>query len=406
MSGGAESTEMDTRGRALGDLVSSASAGVAALALDVISRQGEAHVLFAGRDFADKRAAAHGVEGDDAIVGGTNVVTILERGPSEARDYELLGGLALRGLLAAGLDEDAARRFVGHAEWLDRATPHRILTRVDDVLGDEAGPLWAALGDRIAADDDALDAGSLDAARLAELTYRLKLAAESEHPEARRALGALQSEGARALARALGADLGESAPRGAPVKLRGWLRRRPRARGLSAIVRLVSGWAALSWIARGVGALTGLGRRGELALGADGSELALESELVVLGRALREQDARYPLKQLGGVEVLVRRPGLPLALGAVSLSLGILIGGGWIFDGVRSGETYLLMAGALVVLVGAGIDLALGILLPAGRGRRALRLRLVDGHTLELDRVEEKALAAFLARLETELARR
>src|SRR5207247_2618466 len=75
-----------------------AGAPVAALAFDVLSRQGEGRALFAGREFVSGRAEEHGATGDAATAGGVDVASVLLRGAESARETALVTALAVRGL--------------------------------------------------------------------------------------------------------------------------------------------------------------------------------------------------------------------------------------------------------------------------------------------------------------------
>ena len=91
-----------------------------------------------------------------------------------------------------------------------------------------------------------------------------------------------------------------------------------------------------------------------------------------------------------------RYPAIRLLVGALALALGIVVGGILVGDGVRSGETYLLIAGAVLVLAGGLVDLALAVLWPASKGRAVLDLVIAPKTVLSLaDVPEESALATI-----------
>jgi hypothetical protein len=94
---------------------------------------------------------------------------------------------------------------------------------------------------------------------------------------------------------------------------------------------------------------------------------------------------------------------LPLAVGALSLAVGVLAGGIFAWDAIRFWDSGLLVM-ASVVFVGAGLDLALEILVPGRTGRVAMEVRLEKGRRLRLTGapIEDadrflKALASYLA---------
>jgi hypothetical protein len=79
-----------------------------------------------------------------------------------------------------------------------------------------------------------------------------------------------------------------------------------------------------------------------------------------------------------------------------------LVGGLWVAEGVRTGETYLLMAGGALIVGGALLDLLLGVLPFGRRGRVALRLH-ADSARVALVGAEEARVDAFLRELERRL---
>ena len=92
-----------------------------ALALDVLSRQAEARVLFAGREFVDKRASEHDVTRETAATAAGNLRTILERGPETAHERGLVAAFAVAGADARFEKADAEERIaaaiaLSHAE--------------------------------------------------------------------------------------------------------------------------------------------------------------------------------------------------------------------------------------------------------------------------------------------------
>ena len=85
--------------------------------------------------------------------------------------------------------------------------------------------------------------------------------------------------------------------------------------------------------------------------------------------------------------------------------MGLLLGGVWVAEGVRTGETYLLLAGAALVSLGAGLDLALSVL-PLGRsGRVAMHLDVPGHRRLAVVGASEEAVDRFLSQLRRRLIR-
>jgi hypothetical protein len=71
----------------------------------------------------------------------------------------------------------------------------------------------------------------------------------------------------------------------------------------------------------------------------------------------------------------------------ISLSCGVLLGGHLLFDGVRGGAPFLLIAGAAAVLIGAGLDLAIEVLLPARKGQVELQVDVLGARSVRVSRV-------------------
>ena len=99
----------------------------------------------------------------------------------------------------------------------------------------------------------------------------------------------------------------------------------------------------------------------------------------------------------------VRYPRAHLLLGAAAFGASLLLGGVWVAEGVRTGETYLLMAGGALMLTGALLDLTLGVL-PFGRlGHVAVRLDAADHVRVAIRGAEEARVDGFLRELERRL---
>lgn len=378
-----------------------------ALALDVLSRQAEGRVLFAGREFVEKRAAEHGVRREDAQTGAGNLLGVLERGPESDLERATVTAFAVHGLgerLARATPEDAPAllaRFVRHADWLELATPYSVLSFVDAVLpAERAARVWDEVAQAIV--DDASGASGGTASIRGRNAARISALASSDSDAARRGLDAVAATGAIDPAtRALAASLsrGGDASASAGARIRGRVAGPRRAGGL-AVLRWVSGWALAAWLVRGVGALLGFRREAELALGARGIEL--REERFVLGRKVGETVSTVAPQSILEAGRDVRYPSLHLLVGAIALSFGLLFGGLVLFDGARSGELTLMLAGAALVLGGAGLDLALDVLVPGRRGRVSVDLAVHRGRVLRVDRVPladaERFLGALRAR--------
>lgn len=351
--------------------VAEASSALAALALDVLSRQGEAHLLFAGRDYVEARAKEHGVDASDAKLGALDVLALLRDGPTAAREFATLAALAVRGLAAHADDASRLARFVRHADWLELSTPYAPYAFVGPVLGDDATKVWDAVEEASKALGDAPRDAALRALHDATLTR---------------------------------AGRTHTAPvKDAEVAVEGELRSPPPS-GFVGFLRLVSGFALLQWLVRFLAFLVGMRRRGVLSF--EGGGLRLRKTVTVLGRTVREHDERFTLAAVASAARSARHPALGLLVGACCFALGILVGGLFLVEGVRSGETFLLLFGAGLVLAGGALDLGLATLLPGRRAQRGLELAVMPKRRFGLVGVDESRAESFVTELERRLPRR
>jgi hypothetical protein len=165
--------------------------------------------------------------------------------------------------------------------------------------------------------------------------------------------------------------------------IRGRYRHAPSTAGR--VARWIFGIAAITWAARGLLALVGGKNEIELAVAPNG--LRLRGKLTLLGRTIRE---REEIISTAAVQTLTRDRSYPWVhtlAGILSFTLGVLAGGFFVIDGVRSGETILLLAGAVVVLLGVAFDLALDVLVPGRRGRVAIELAIHPKRRIRIDRI-------------------
>lgn len=362
-----------------------------ALALDVLSRQAEARVLFAGREFVDKRASEHDVTRETAATAAGNLRTILERGPETAHERGLVAAFAVAGADARFEKADAEERkvlvdrFARHVDWLEAATPYEVWRLVDRV-GSE--PFARAFWDRVAQSivDDAGERTRIAAAR-GRNAARLSALELANSDASRAALEKLAASRLDAVSAAVvSAVTGQAAPAPSTGKahVRGRVRS-PRSAGALRALALVTGYAIVAWMARGIGTLAGIRREAELSLGT--TEIEIRERRFAFGRQIRERTDRVALSSILSIGREVRYPSMHLYVGAIALAIGILVGGTWIFEGARSGELVLLSIGAGLLLGGAILDLALDVLVPATRSRVLVELAVHRGRTVRIDEV-------------------
>lgn len=344
---------------------------VCALALDVLSRQAAGHLLFAGEKLVAQRAEKHGV--DEATVAGADVRKLLAEGPASGAEFALVGALAVRGLDLA--DRKALEEFAAHADWLTLATPYE--------PWDTALTLFAG--------DDATDA---DAAPLWEVVAKRRPSAPSSAREV--ALAALHDDVLRRAGTGTKHATADEGPGEDADRIAGSLRPPPRG-GLRGVLRLVSGWALLTWIVRGLGALVRVEGRGSLTL-TEGA-IRFERHLSLFGKPVLQGKRTMTYRAVAQAGRTTRLPSVHLLVGACLLALGVIAGGTFLFEGVRSGETYLLLFGAALVLGGAALDLGLSVLWPFKRGRVSVDVLTRPGRHVVLSGVDEAHAEAFLRAL-------
>ncbi len=321
-----------------------ADPALAKACLRALLRQAEGRLLFAGEALVKAELAEFG----DAKVGGVRVVEALRDGAKNGREHAVLSALSV-----AGLHPDTARqeRFLQNALWLELNTGYRLF-RFLEPLHEEAESVFEALA-----------------------TVALEPAegspAYEAHVSLRRALLNRFSNTSVALAS------------GEEVSLTGRMIR-PRAEGWRALVRLVTGYALLTWLVSGIGWLVRYRQEGTLSLGERGVDIRSAHSL--FGNVIRERFATVPYGSVGEVGLTSRSSGLPPLVGGLCFGLAVVLGATSIFEGAWSGETYLLMLGALVILLGGGLDLAISRFW-RGRGGReefaldgapSTRVRLID----------------------------
>ncbi len=377
-----------------------------ALAYDVLSRQAEGRTVYAGQKLVRSRAEEHGVDHDGASTDAGNLLAILERGAESALERALVVAFAVAGLeraLASEAEKDATERvfrFVRHADWLEVCTDYRVYAFVEPLSSDEsAARVWRELAQAVV-DDAAGRDGELPRVR-ARNAARVSALAAATSDAAKDALRSVirssaLDEPTRLLASTLAGDGAPEQPRVAP-RLEGHLGRAPRQSGLE-IVRWMSGWAVVLWALRALAFVLGVRRRAEVKL-ARGTHV-VRTEISLLGRTVRERRETWRLDALERAGREVRYPALHLLVGALGLSIGVLFGGLVLFDGARSGELVLLVLAAALVAGGAGLDLALDVLVPARKGAVVVDLRARAQRPLRLTRVSIDEADAFLRAVE------
>jgi hypothetical protein len=347
--------------------------------------------------FIESTATEHGIDRELASTPAGNILAILENGPRDPQQALLVGGFAAAGFgevcLAAkgGERRAAAIALVEHLGWLEMVTSYRLTPFLGVILpGEIRGVVEDALVESILGEDSRTpDPASIDGAARARNAARLTTLARAQSDAARTALGrvsdAANDPATRAVARALLGDHAKLGLAGAhPLRVHG-LAHAPSRRVPFAILRWVTGIALLSAVYRALCFLIALRREAEIEL--EGGLLRVRGRTTFLGKTVRSSEACYTLDRISGAFRRARFALLGSAVGVISLSCGVLLGGHLLFDGVRGGAPFLLIAGAAAVLLGAALDLAIEVLLPARKGQVELQVDVQGARSVRVSRV-------------------
>lgn len=344
-------------------------------------------------DGARDAAARLGLSTEDAETPFGNVLTTLERSPTEPAGpatRALLSALVARGIALAPPDgAEAERRVVEAIAWISAHTPIDPLTAIDAALGGKADGLWREAAGLVRRADEgaaplvgragaiviaaAIGASGSSVARSEAKT----LATEVRDPVVRALLADARSSGAAAAAGEL-----VPAPRG-PVAL---------------VLMAVTGLLVIVPVLRLLGRLV-LRYRCPAEMRVSAKSITVLSKTEVLGRTVRERELVIPVEGLSRVAREVRYPRLAMYTGLFALAIGSYLGVTLFVDGARAGSPDLLGLGALLVAVGVALDFALTNLVPVGRGRCRVVLVPQKGPTLALGRLDPELADSALGRL-------
>jgi hypothetical protein len=367
---------------------------LAALAANLLARLAESELRHLSSEVVGQRIREAGLSRDDASFPSGNLFEILERGPESDVDHALVAALAV----THWVDLPGARRAEVMDAWTDRAlwlathTRYPVFACVDRLLESHAADAyWEKVGARLLL---ARAETPADAARAAAWCAALRA---STSTESSRILARVGEEAADSAVRSMAAPQASGGAGAHSVK--GRAGHAPPG-GFRGVLRLISGWALLEWLVRALAFVVTLRREVTVQLGGAGLEVLASTRL--FGREVRSARATYPLRSVRAASREVRYPRAHLLVGAVALGASLLVGGLWVAEGVRTGETYLLMAGGALIVGGALLDLLLGVLPFGRRGRVALRLH-ADSARVALVGAEEARVDAFLRELERRL---
>jgi hypothetical protein len=373
-----------------------------ALCYDVLGRQAEGRGLFSGSKFVNGRANAHGVNQARADTPLGNLLPLLKRGPESDLERALVAALFMRGFAGAVAARPAERkalceRHAAHCDWLELSSPYRVLPLLDLMLEpDLASDVLRELGQLVLREDDK----TVVPAVRARNAGRISALSQSSLPAARAALDQIKNEAQDSWSVVMASvALGRTSTppaRDRSVELRGRPGRFPRG-ALRSLLRWVSGWALLIWIARVVLLAVGFRREAEVAL--YGNVLRVRVQTSLLGRLARSSEQVHALSALRSAKRAARYPSLPLVLGAICFALGVLLGGLFAFDAARVGDRALWLGAAAFALGGSALDLLFEVVIPGHRGRVVLDVDMGRGQGVRLAGVTIDEADQFLSEL-------
>lgn len=356
---------------------------LATLARRALDPLADARAGGASREFVAGLADELGITHETAVE-GIRLRSTLERGAESAEEWALVSALALT-------------RWSSDLEAVDASVRGRKFVRLADAMEGRGVDFYGWV-------EPSMSEVAAQCVVTAMVAASIEDAAQGRAGRSRayarvEALRAMGSDSARhALIEGLGdsplaAVLGRTPDTRTSFSYRASTTPPPRT-GFVGALRLLSGLAIVEWIGRGLGSLVGLTTVADVAV--DPGGIAIETRTAIGGRVLRHRTERFARAALVGAAQVTQYPALHLLVGALALALGIVVGGTLIVDGVRSGETALLLVGAALVGGGAALDLVLSVILPSARGKAVLQIALAPSRILCLSGVEEADAAATL----------
>ncbi len=281
----------------------------------------------------------------------------------------LLSALLARGVALSppAASPSAAHHVAEALLWLATHTPLDAFGSLDAALGEDAAPLWKALGQM----------ARRSAAQLGRPGVLVAAAAlgASASPAALQEAKQLSTENSDPVVDALlrVRSVRSGSGEGEPNAVSGELVPAPRATWLLVLMAL-SGVLFVLRAGRFIGRIALRYKRpAEMHFSAQGVTIVSKTEL--LGHTLREHRTHIPKEALLKASREVRYPRLSIYAGLFALALGSYLGISLFVTGARAGSPELIGVGVLLVAVGIGLDFALIQL--AGKARGKCRVVLV-----------------------------
>jgi hypothetical protein len=364
---------------------------LAALTTKVVSEAARSRVVdWAFSSKVKALAEEAGLSRTDADTKFGNALDVLSTGGEGAAERALAAALWAHALGATNAESSPSESVAGDLLWLATHTAFDATMLLDRALGDEAAPLWVAIGERIRRIDQG-EGGALG---------------RGEAVLACASLGGSSSTKARELCRTLSRELRDPVlvtlltvrPEATPnaLTLNGEFvstERGPVLTSLLAFTGLLFAVHAASAVARVV---LRFRRPAEVTLTDTGIVVKTRTEM--LGRVLREREHVVPSSGLVRVAREVRFPSLAFYTGLLALAVGSYVGVRAFVDGVRSASPSLLLVGIAIVAAGITADFALRSLIPTARGRCRVLFVPTAGHALAIAEVDSSHASDILGR--------
>lgn len=369
------------------------------LASQTLASMADAHTATCDRQLLHSRAARLKLKGESTRIDQGDVLSMLENGPRDANETACLSAFAASGFITSLTElpeaerRTMAERWVRRLDWIELATDFRITACLKPLLvaaDSEVVSMWRrALFQAVLRDDGALT--GVDARARARNALRVSALAQIHGEETVLLLRSLRDcardPSLRALAVSLLSELvGRDAAHGSPLKINGTARSPSRSMP-KAILRWLSGFALLSGLQRLVFSLVSLRR--ELQIELREEALWVRWNTAFFGKTVRTTDARYELQRVTGAFRRARFALLSTLISVLSLSVGVLFGGYFLFDGARGGAPMLFLVGAGLIAAGAGVDLILNVWWPARSAQVELQIDLRDAPSLRVGNVPQ-----------------
>ncbi|MEM6961258.1 MAG: hypothetical protein AAF550_05880 [Myxococcota bacterium] len=158
-----------------------------------------------------------------------------------------------------------------------------------------------------------------------------------------------------------------------PLTLSGGLRIVPTP-SLGTSLRWITGIAGVLWLLHALLWFAGLRRRATVTVVRGGVQV--DERWEVLGQLVRSRRVVYALASIFSIARKEHRWLWPFYLGSFASAFGIVFGMNCLFDGVWTGEAFLIIVAAVFVIVGVGFDFGMYLLLPRLRNQVSVELWL------------------------------